>query len=210
MSTQTIVRPITDGAYTALMQLVRPHSSEELFEFQRTRLADEKLAETGMFDRFANILPRLPKHGLFLLVPPQPRSPDWNELMARVELDGMTGLNLLDREYHKDIIEVPDVPTVLIGVEDGRGRRNINPSVSRKAIPAEGRTAYYTWRGYIHVFLFPMVLKHHNMDMVGSLCKNDCVPDFYLCADGPALGEHWHDDAAPDWGAPSCVGSIER
>src|SRR3990167_525411 len=78
----TTVRPITPEQYTVLMQPVRP-PPEELFELQRQRLADEKLAPVEMFDHFAS---RLPPHGLFLLVPPQPGSPDslnWGELMAR-------------------------------------------------------------------------------------------------------------------------------
>ena len=114
MLTATEMRFITAEEYSALMQPVRPPSPEELFDLQRARLADEKLAPVEMFDRFAS---RLPKHGLFLLIPPQPKAPAWKELMARVELDGKKGVNYLDQQYHKDLIEVPDVPTMLVGIE---------------------------------------------------------------------------------------------
>lgn len=205
----TTARPITADQYTALMQPVRPPSPEELFESQRQKLADLKLAPIEMFDDFAS---RLPPHGLFLLVPPQPGSPDtldWNDLMARVELNGKSGRNHLTPKYLKDVIEVPKVPTMLVGVEDGRGRLDIKPSVSREAIPKEDRTAYYTWRGYVHVALFPMMLKHHNMDIVGSLYGAGRVPGFYLNDGEPTLRDYWDGVAGPEWGAPSC-GSIER
>ncbi|MEK7612660.1 MAG: hypothetical protein AAB449_00745, partial [Patescibacteria group bacterium] len=123
------------------MQPVHLPSPEELFEFQRAKLADLKLAPVEMFDHFAS---RLPQAGLYLLVPPQPGSPDtldWNELMARVKL-GKSGRCDLAPKHLKDAIEVPDVPTMLVDIEDGRGRRNIKPSVSREAIAQEGRTAY--------------------------------------------------------------------
>ncbi len=206
MLTAEKVRPISAEQYTALLQPVLPPTPEELFEFQRATLSDKQLAPVGMFDHFAS---RLPKSGLFLLVPPQRKAPDWKDLMARVELDGKTGVNYLDQKHHKDLIEVPDVPTMLIGVEDGRGRLNIKPSVSREAIPKEGRTAYYTWRGYIHVALFPMVLKHHYLDMVGSRYRSAYVPCFRLYGGKPTLLNDWDAHAYPFYGAPSC-GSIEH
>ena len=206
MLTATKVQPISAEQYTALLQPVRPPPPQELFEFQRAKLADKKLAPVEMFDHFAS---RLPAHGLFLLVPPQPGSPDtldWNDLMARVELDGKKGRNYLTPKHLKDTIEVPKVPTMLVGVEDGRGRLNTKPSVSREAIKKEGCTAYHTWRGYTHLVLFPMVLKHHNMDIVGSLFKAEFVPFFCLLGDEPTISYRWLDNAHPQWGAPSCGG----
>ncbi|OHA21731.1 MAG: hypothetical protein A2849_03595 [Candidatus Taylorbacteria bacterium RIFCSPHIGHO2_01_FULL_51_15] len=202
------IRPITSDQYTALLQPVKAPTPEELFEFQRQRLADKKLAPIGMFDHFRKRLPS----GLFLLVPPQPASVDklnWNKLMSRIELSGKTGRNHLEPMDLTDEIEVPKVPTMLVDVEDGRGRRNTKPSLSLKAIPAEGRSAYHLWRGYIHVLLFPSVLDHHYLELIGSRNEVKRIPGLCLCGGWPVLDDHrWGDDADQKRGAPSC-GRVE-
>lgn len=199
---------ITPDQYAALLAPLRPPSAEELFEFQRATLAEKKLAPVEMFDGFAR---RLPESGLFILVPPQPavvEALDWSELMARVEEGGKTGRNYLDPKYLRDEVEVASVPTMLVGVEDGRGRLNIRLMDSRTNITREGRHPYTAWRGYIHIALFPAVLQHHYLDCVGSRFKVEYVPSFYLDDGKPALSRNWEDNAFPRWGAPSC-GSVE-
>lgn len=180
----------------------------EFFGWQRDRLVDEKLAKPADFDKFRN---RIPQDYRFLLTPTQPgpvSELNWNELMARTELDGKKGRNHLDPKYLKDEIKVPVVPTMLVGLEDGRLRLNTKPTDSRKNIKREGGIAYTTWRGYIHVLLFPHVLRHHYMDIVGSRGVSKHVPRFFLLDGRPALYAYWEDSASLKWGAPSC-GSVE-
>ncbi|KKW21677.1 MAG: hypothetical protein UY64_C0015G0007 [Parcubacteria group bacterium GW2011_GWA1_51_12] len=197
---------VTYEQYRSLQQPVTLPSSEELFEFQRAVLADKGLARPEMFDQFATRLPS----GLFLLVPSQPdpaSSLNWNDLMARVELGGKTGKNYLDPKYLEDGIEAPKVPTMLVSVMDGYDRLKVKPADSRKNIAREGRHAYTTWRGYIHIVLFPEVLTHHGMDIVGSSCGLNFAPGFCLDDKLPTLNYYWGHDALPRWGAPSC-GSV--
>ena len=197
---------VTYEQYRSLQSPVTLPSPEELFEFQRAVLADKGLARPEMFDQFATRLPS----GLFLLVPSQPgpaSSLNWNDLMARVELGGKTGKNYLDPKYLEDGIEAPKVPTMLVSVMDGHDRLNIKPTDSRANIAKESCHAYTTWRGYIHIAVFPEVLAHHGMDIVGSRYRSDFVPHFCLIDERPALSRSWENFANPEWGAPSC-GSV--
>lgn len=200
---------VTLDQYTALLAPVRPPSALELFEYERAALADKRLASIEAFDHFAA---RLPASGLFVLVPPSPAPVDkldWSELMARVELDGKSGRNFLTPQHLADLVSVPETPTMLVGVEDGRGRLNVRPSESRKAITAEGRHPYTAWRGYIHVVIFPEVLRHHSLDCVGSRGRAKFVSGFCLYGGEPTLNYSWGGAyAVPLWGAPSC-GSVE-
>lgn len=200
-------RNISQDEYVALQQPVRAPSADELFAYERDLLVEKRLAKPDMFDRFAKRLPS----GLFILVPPQPVPSgklDWSELMARVELTGKRGQNDLDPKHLTDEIEVPDVSTMLTGVEDGRSLLNIRPMDSRAGLKREGRTAYTVWRGFVHIVLFTEVLRHHVLDIVGSLDRAERVPCFFLYGGAPTLTYHW--GAMPiRWGAPSC-GSVER
>ena len=201
---QTLKRIITPEGYVARLAPVLPPSTEELFEYERTMLAEKRLAPVEMFDRF---LKKLPASGLFILLPPQPApvaNLDWNELMARMEWSGKIGKNFLASQHLADLREAPTVPTVLPDVEDGRARLNIAPSVSREAIAHEGREDYTLWRGYIHTLLFTMVLAHHGLDLLGSRCHARYVPFLYLSDGKPALSSYWGDYVLPRWGAPSC------
>lgn len=203
-------REISDDEYVVLQQPAKALLADELYAFQRDRLVTMRLAKPDTFDRFAK---RLPSFGLFILVPQQPAAVDkldWSELMARTECKGKHGKNQLDKQLLKDTIEVPDGPTVLVGVEDGRSRLNIRPKDSHENIRRDGRTAYTVWCGYIHVVLFTEVLlRHHGMDIVGSRYDVEAIPDFYLNGVEPALGCGWVFDSSPVFGAPSC-GSVER
>jgi hypothetical protein len=197
---------LTPAQYTALMERVKMPTPEELFEFQREKLVDKRLASNGLFDHFWKHLP----NGFFLLVPPQPapvEELDWYELMARVELDNEKGRSHLNPKHLMDEIGVLKVPTMLVDVEDGRGRLDIPPMDSRVNIPREGRTAYHLWMGYIHTLLFPSVLKHHHLDMVSSR-RAEYVPHFCLYGAMPILDDRWWNDPSRGWGAPS-YGSVE-
>ena len=188
----------------------RQLSAIEVFETSRTRLADAKLAPINMFDGFVK---HLPADGLpFLLVPPQPKAVnqmDWNELMARIRLNGKVGRNYLSVSALKDLDPMVSVPRMLVDIEDGRGRLNIKPSVSEAAITAAGRFGYSVWTGYIHMVVFTEILNHHYMDLVRARYGSGNVPFLYLRGDVPALVAYWYDNANPKWGAPSFGSVVE-
>ena len=130
-----------------------------------------------------------------------------NALMAKVELNGYRGTNYLKFHELYDEFETPSSAHLLLDVEDGRGRRNTEPGVSLKNIQEEGRTPYTVWHGLIHVILFPHVLQHHNLDLVGSCYDFDRVPCLRSINEIPMLYGYWKDGASPRWGAPS-AGSV--
>ena len=179
-------------------------SQKEMFDYQIETLVGKGLAEYSDADPFRN---RIPEQGLFLIVPPPPKKLDLKELMAGVALDGRTGVNYFDASYLADIGEYPATASLLTDVEDGRGRLNTKPSISRQNIKGEKRHAYNTWRGIIHITVFPWVLKHHYLDLVGARCSGDGVP--CLCVGGgkPAIHRNGGGGALPNYGAPS-AGSV--
>jgi hypothetical protein len=179
-------------------------TQEEMFDYQVETLAGTGRMNYAVADSFRN---RVPERGLFLLVPPPPKTLDLEELMAAVELDGRTGANYLDSSYLKDLSAYPTTASLLTDIEDGRGRLNVKPMISRENIASEGRHPYNTWRGIIHVTVFPWVLKHHYLDLVGAQYGEGGVPVLYVRGGEPALFRNWKGDASPGWGAPS-AGSV--
>ena len=182
----------------------------EIFEISRQRLVDARLAKPEMFDSFSD---RLPIDGRpFLLVPPQLKAVnemDWNELMARIQLNGKTGQNYLTVSALKDLDPIVSVPRILAGVEDGRQRLNTKPSVAHVDIQSAGRFGYGLWTGYIHAVVFTEVLNHHYMDLIRSRYLSGHVPYLYLLDSEPSLDANWHDRADPRWGAPSFGSQLE-
>jgi hypothetical protein len=223
---KTNVTPITKEQYWALQRPVTlPPSPKQLFDYIIAQLVVKGLASYKDADPFRK---QLPQGGLFLLVPPQPKKLDLNYLMSLIEVNGKKGRNLLDPQYLKDKIKVPEEPYLMLDIEDGKARLNTKLSVSRRNILREGRSPYTVWRGIIHAVVFPAVFQspnmpRHNMDLVGSRgsryesegghSKDRGVP--YLCPidyfgnEEPLLdaGGRFDDDANPEFGAPSC-GSV--
>ncbi|MDP4001766.1 MAG: hypothetical protein Q8P69_01835 [bacterium] len=212
MTIQTTTRKTfsSDDVNSLFTPPPRRPTTLETFEISRARLADAKLAPIDMFDRFAK---RLPPDGTpFLLVPPQPgrlANMDWNEHMARVQLNGQTGRNYLTVSELTDLDSVVSVPRMLVNVEDGRQRLNIEPTATQTDITSAGRFGYGLWTGYIHTMVFTQVLDHHYMDFVRSRYSFDHVPYLYLSDGLPALNAHWCGYPYPRWGAPSFGGAVE-
>jgi hypothetical protein len=176
-------------------------SPSELFDYQVEGLVDRKLATYGDADPFRN---RLPEKGFFDFIPPRPEVLDLNHLMSLVVLNGKTGVNYLDViSYITPAVEIPGTAHLLCDVEDGRTRLNVKPMVSRENIAKEQRHPFDVFCGIIHAILFPMVLSHHYMDLVGSQYDAGHVPNLFVYDDKPALNYNWDGNAYPEWGAPS-------
>jgi hypothetical protein len=181
-------------------------SRQEIFDFQVETLVAKKFATYTVADPFRNRLAELPNDRI-LLVPEPPKELDLTELMSRVELNNKTGVNYIDRRYLKDEGEYPTTASLLADVEDGAARLNVKPMASHENIAREKRHPYNTWRGIIHVAVFPWVLKHHYLDLVGTRCDGGRVPRLCVNDDEPALSRSWEDFALPYYGAPS-AGSV--
>ncbi len=193
--------------YSALQTPVVLPTPEELFAFQVDTLRNKGIDLPDKdVARLHALIPNEPQ--LFLVVPPQPDTLDLDGLMALIEVNGITGKNYLDRQDLSEVIETPKVAYLLLDVEDGRGRLNTKPSVSLEKIVQDGRLAYTTWRGLIHGIMFPYVLQHHNLDLVGSRCRSAYVPSLYLHSSVPRLNGYWNGIAGPEWGAPSAGSAL--
>ena len=203
---ETERRVISPEAYEGIVRPAPPVTAEELFEYQLSVLVDKGLARREDGDPFRDKLPTDGK--LFIFVPRQPKMLNLAELMARVELKGKTGVSYVDIERLKDLIEVPKEAHLLLDVEDGFARCNTKPSISRDTIQREDRPPYTTFRGIVHAIVFPWVLSHHFMDLVGSRYDEAAVPVLNLYDGQPALGCSREDGAYPGWGAPSCRGVL--
>jgi hypothetical protein len=185
------------GLFTPPLVLPLPG---ELFDYEVEKLVGHGLATYSDADLFRK---RLPERGLILLVPPPPSTLDLDHLMSLVEWDGRTGENHLDSNLLVPLIDVPLTATLLIGVDDGRQRLNTRPAVSRLVILAENRDPYGLWHGIIHAILFPMVLNHHWLNLVGTGYDENLVPRLCLRGGRPSLAANFDDRAFAEWGTPS-------
>ncbi len=205
MPTEQTIRAMTDAEYEVIYgSPIEPRAPADLFDYMVERLVSAKLATYEHADSFRK---RIPSNRRFIFVPPEPTTLDLVHLMSLIEFRGKTGQNCLNAANLKNLIEVIQGPCLLLDVEDGRSRLKVNPVRSRETIAAEERIPYTTFRGIIHAFLLP-VLRHHNIDILGSQCDEKGVP--VLCLnheERPTLSGYWGGSANSEWGAPSC-GSI--
>lgn len=165
-----------------------------------------KLVATGLWKKeiFSSLREIFPRGGDFLVVPPQ-QTRNFRDVMKRVVLNGVLGWSYYRRV--RDIVEVPaNTSYLLMDIEDGRERLNVRPSRSEAQIQEEGRSPYTGWEGVIHCLLFPEVLQHHALDLLGSrdsdgylvgININGAEPTFCEVG-GVAAG------ASEGIGAPSC------
>lgn len=191
-------RPIKPPSSTELL------SSNDLFDFEAEKLVANKLATYKQVDKFRK---KLPRSGLFVLVPPHLTDMSLNNLMALVIVDGKKGVTYIRSQYFEDLedkVNVPSSPYFMIDIEDGDKRRNVKPSVNRHKILQEGRSPYTMYEGIVHAILFPETLKHHYLDLVGSRCRSGSRLCLCLVGGRPRLNIFWNDGARPRWGAPSC------
>lgn len=190
--------------YLARLKPVEVCTQREFFDWQVERLVSLKLAGYGAE---GGLWKNIPKSGLFIFVPAPPEKMDFNALMALVCLNGRKGSSFINPKHHEDLVPNHRVPSILADVEDGRGRLNVAPSISRANIVREARCPFTTWEGIIHVILFPEVLNHHYLHMVRSRYRDDDTTNLFLHGGTPSLSSGWDYNTPPPlrerWGAPS-------
>ncbi len=192
---------VTPEQYRIFQTPVVPPTPQDLFDFQIDILVARGLMKRKDADPFRENLPS----GLFLLIPPRPKELDLNRLMSLVVVDGVSGTSYLDSQHLGDEVEVPSSVYLMEGVGDGASRLNVNPSVNLVNILKEGRSPPTTFEGIILTIVFPEVLKHHFLDLIGSRYKSVYHPSLYFSGVRPGLDAYWHVDPPPVWGAPSCL-----
>jgi len=207
MTATTTVRGVSAVQYHAIYGPVLDLTPQQLFDIyvQRFREKGIDLPQNDV-DRLCPLIPE--ESPQFLLIPPRPAPLDLSGLMALIEVDGKTGGNSLDAQRLTDVVNTPTTAHLLLDVEDGRGRLNTKPSVSRQNIKTVNRTPYTTWYGLVHGIVFPCVLQDHYLDLVGSRHESVNVPGLCLnVSKVPMLVYDWSDHDTLAWGAPS-AGSV--
>ncbi len=189
--------------YVAL-QHTSYRTPEELFILQVDilRCKGLDLPNTDI-ERLYSCIPR--QRQLFLIVPPLPDTLYLTRLMSLIEISGKKGVSWLYGSELSDVVNAPKAAHLLLDVEDGRKRLHTESSVSFQNIVQEGRVAYTTWRGIVHAMVFPYVLKHHYLELVGSRHRNREEIGLYLHNGVPILGRR-STKARHTWGAPSAGG----
>ena len=200
MAETTTQAGITAEQYRTLQRPVNLPKPNEVFDFEVERLVSKRVATYAQADPFRKDVPS----GLFLFMPLKPQEMDLNHLVSLIEVDGKRGVNYLAEQSLADEIEVPPAPYLALDVEDGDGRSGVKPSVNLANILAEHRSPGLTFEGIVHCFVFPEVLKHHFIDLVGSRYESEGRPSLYLNGGRPELHAYWNDDAIAGWGAWSC------
>lgn len=105
----------------------------------------------------------------FLVVPSQPPDIRIKENMPRMEVFGYSNVSSVNVKKLGNRMTAPiSNAHLLLDVEDGRARCGIDPRASAEQILREGRVAYNSWQAIVHCCVFPVVLQHHALDVVGS------------------------------------------
>ncbi len=126
-------------------------------------------------------------------------------LVSFVRNNGRSGATFLDPRKVWDLETVPSMPYYIFGVDGGNRLLNRPSGKAEKSIVLRHRRRL-TAAETISLAIQTDVLKHHNLDALGSrcwngeafpgLCRGDIAPELIACR----LNE-----PNERWGAPSCV-----
>lgn len=180
---------------------------QQLFDLQVNKLREIGIVFNS--DEFLDLLDlrkHLPDSGLFILVPRINLTLD--ELMVRVELDGVGGRNWLVENYVKDVVKTPKTHYFVRDIDDGRKMLNISSREASKTFFQKKRFGWTVREGVFCAIYFPFVLKHHYINLVGSRYRSGLVPVLYLDGGWPGLDWYGLDRVASGWGAASCGSRI--
>lgn len=148
------------------------------------------------------IVPHLP----FLIVIPE-RLVSVPKQMALLVIDGKKGKTFLRLGTLRNAygIVTPNVPYIVLDVEDGSVTTSTAPSRSIYQLAGRGRRGLTAEEGIALATQSSEILKSHSLDLVGSRCDVDDIPGLSLSpASGPTLVWPYAASASPSWGSPSC------
>src|SRR5262249_47762081 len=135
----------------AVSGMRNPANQRQLFDYQVETSLAEGLSEYRPADMCA-FSTFVPESGLFLFVPPPPRVLDLTKWMAKVSLNGRTGVNRLTTV--EDVVDFPIRPVFLLGVDDQPSSMAVASHPGRQEM-SPGRHFYNVWCGIIHAVFFP-------------------------------------------------------
>ena len=126
-----------------------------------------------------------------------------SERMGKVTLDGKTGASYLSDNRVTNLDKIPQGHYLAIDVEDGRKMRNTKPSVCLTQFKRDKRHGGTVNEGISVVTYEPEILRHHYIDLPGSLFDGGGVPCLFVDG-GPRLNASWRDLASPSFGSLAC------
>ena len=130
--------------------------------------------------------------------------------LSLLEWKGKGGQNYLDisRLRNADGVEVPQVPYLLLDVEDGREMRNVSPDNCVERFKKVGRLGLTVNEGVMLVTYYPEILDDHFIDCLGSRFGSDSVPS--ICISAAQVGLDFSDSSfsIERWGSASCGSRI--
>jgi|GEM_PF-3705182 len=127
--------------------------------------------------------------------------------MEKVVLDDKTGASYLADNRVTNLDDIPQGHYLAVDVEDGRIMRNTKPRVCLAQFKRDKRFGGTVSEGISTVTYEPEILRHHYVDLPGSLCGSDYVPCLYVFG-RPKLFALWRDLANPRFGSLSCGGRL--
>jgi hypothetical protein len=143
----------------------------------------------------------------FIIVPQGPAL-TFRECMAKVVLDGKTGLCILPTDSHvTNLDQIPLGHYLAVDVEDGRAMLNTKPSACLARFKTDNRFGGTVNEGISVVTYEPKILQHHGLDLPGSCYDGYLIP--CLCIDCELyLGAHIDGALRPTLGSLSCGGRL--
>lgn len=105
-------------------------------------------------------------------------------------------------------MKLPQVPYLLMGIEDGTAMLGKSPEEASKLLFEQRRRPMTVNQGLSLVLHRPEILSHHNIHLSGSGIRDAetrevFAPDFYVYAGRLKMKRDAADDADPRWGTPS-------
>jgi len=130
--------------------------------------------------------------------------------LSLVEWKGRRGVNYLDLSELRNAkgVETPQVPYLLLDVEDGRAMKNVSPDNCMMQFKREGRLGLTVNEGIMLITHHFEILDDHFVDCPGSRFGSNYVPCICLGAFQVAL---YYSDSAHSterWGSASCGSRI--
>ncbi len=126
--------------------------------------------------------------------------------MAKVVLNGKTGVNYLNDNRITNLDDLPQGHYLAVDVEDGRAILNTKPSICLEQFRLGKRFGGTAVEGITVVTYEVHILAHHHIDLPGSRDISGVVP--FLCVVGnnkwAGLSARWGVTAFPNYGSLSC------
>lgn len=153
-----------------------------------------KKANTLLFGiRHIQFLPVIPNSSLSI-----------EKQMEMVQNGIMKGKSYLESSNITTVVQTPKEPYYIFDVEDGTATLGTAPQGAVKQFTEHNRSPLTAEEGIALVLHYPVILRHHYINLPGSRHGDDEVTALWLSGGKPKLNWDWAYDSAAKWGSASC------